>query len=153
MKKSIFISAVLLIATIVCGLMIFRNSNEQAPAAVQTPNRITGEPAQTADAAQILRKQKIAEEYGKLPINFEPNVGQTDERVKFMARGHGYSLFLTDAEAVLALRKQGKTRAQDKNAVVKIATYNGNPAADSTGAKIARLVRFRFRKICFASMP
>ncbi len=34
---------------------------------------------------------------------FERNVGQTDPRVMFLARGKGYTVFLTSAEAVLAL--------------------------------------------------
>jgi hypothetical protein len=43
--------------------------------------------------------------YGKLPLSFEINQGQTESRVKFMSRGSGYSLFLTGDEAVLVLRK------------------------------------------------
>jgi hypothetical protein len=42
--------------------------------------------------------------YGHLPLMFEPNLGQTDSRVKFLARGNGYGLFLTSQEAVLTLR-------------------------------------------------
>ena len=30
-----------------------------------------------------------------MPLVFEPNVGQTDSRVKFMARSAGYVAFLT----------------------------------------------------------
>ena len=37
------------------------------------------------------------------PIAFEANTGQTDARVRFLSRGDGYSLFLTDDESVLAL--------------------------------------------------
>ena len=33
-----------------------------------------------------------------LPMFFEANQGQTDPRVKFLSRGHGYSLFLTANE-------------------------------------------------------
>ena len=33
--------------------------------------------------------------YGQLPLSFEINRGQSDDRVKFLARGQGYSLFLT----------------------------------------------------------
>ncbi|MBI3014117.1 MAG: SBBP repeat-containing protein [Candidatus Tectomicrobia bacterium] len=43
--------------------------------------------------------------YNKLPLIFEANRGQTDAQVKFLSRGHGYTLFLTSTEAVLALRK------------------------------------------------
>jgi hypothetical protein len=40
------------------------------------------------------------------PLAFEANVGQTDKRVKFLARGQGYSLFLTDRDAVFVIRDQ-----------------------------------------------
>jgi hypothetical protein len=43
--------------------------------------------------------------YGKLPLAFESNQGQTDQQVKFLSRGAGYSLFLTPTEAVLALNE------------------------------------------------
>src|ERR1700735_5027177 len=46
---------------------------------------------------------KLAEEYGRLPLAFDKNLGQTDSRVRFLARGQGYEMFLTPAEAVLAL--------------------------------------------------
>ena len=44
--------------------------------------------------------------YGRLPLSFEENRGQTDPRVKFLARGSGYALFLTPTEAVLKLRRR-----------------------------------------------
>ena len=37
------------------------------------------------------------------PLSFAPNAGQTDARVRFLARGRGYQIFLTDTEAVLSL--------------------------------------------------
>jgi hypothetical protein len=47
---------------------------------------------------------KIVENYGKLPLSFEANQGQTDAKVKFLSRGSGYTLFLTGDEAVFSLR-------------------------------------------------
>jgi hypothetical protein len=41
--------------------------------------------------------------YGKLPLSFEENVGQTAKEVRFISRGAGYKLFLTSQEAVLGL--------------------------------------------------
>lgn len=41
--------------------------------------------------------------YAELPMTFERNAGQTDSDVRFLARGAGYSLFLTPTEAVLSL--------------------------------------------------
>ena len=43
--------------------------------------------------------------YAGLPLLFEQNVGQTDERAKFISRGSGYNLFLTETGPVLALRR------------------------------------------------
>ncbi len=78
-------------------------------------------------------KAKIAESYGSLPIHFEPNLGQTDEQVKFVARGNNYGLFLTGTEAVLSLRQAGKSKAPDKTAVVRMQIDGANPSAESTG--------------------
>ena len=40
---------------------------------------------------------------GRAPLAFEPNLGQSDPQVRYLARGAGYALFLTRDEAVLAL--------------------------------------------------
>ena len=49
-------------------------------------------------------KAQVSEAYGKLPLHFEANQGQTDAQVQFLSRGIGYTLFLTPTEAVLVLR-------------------------------------------------
>ncbi|MCU1302164.1 MAG: hypothetical protein JWQ87_2448 [Candidatus Sulfotelmatobacter sp.] len=41
---------------------------------------------------------------GQLPLIFEPNQGQADPGMKFVARGAGYSLFLNQSGAVLGMR-------------------------------------------------
>ncbi|MGB6855631.1 MAG: SBBP repeat-containing protein, partial [Terracidiphilus sp.] len=41
--------------------------------------------------------------YAALPMSFEANAGQTDSSVKFLVHAPGYSLFLTNREAVLSL--------------------------------------------------
>ena len=40
---------------------------------------------------------------GKLPLAFEPNLGQAPNEVKFLAHGGGYGLYLNSTSAVLAL--------------------------------------------------
>jgi len=56
--------------------------------------------------------------YDHLPLMFEPNLGQTDPQVKFMTRGNGYSLFLTDGAAVLSLAHAGRARNQQTDQVL-----------------------------------
>ncbi len=48
-------------------------------------------------------KAQVVEAYGKLPLSFEANRGQSDPQVKFLARGKGYTLFLTPTEGILVL--------------------------------------------------
>lgn len=50
--------------------------------------------------------------YGKLPLSFEVNQGQSASAVKFLSRGGGYTMFLTGDEAVLALRNSGVTNQE-----------------------------------------
>lgn len=49
-------------------------------------------------------RKRLKEDYGKLPMSFEANRGQTAAQVKFLSRGPGYTLFLTTDEAVLKLQ-------------------------------------------------
>ncbi|MEP7342174.1 MAG: SBBP repeat-containing protein [Acidobacteriota bacterium] len=63
----------------------------------------------TTSAPDAATKARVEENYGKLPLSFEANKGQTDARVKFLSRGQGYSFFLTPSEAVMTLnRAEGK---------------------------------------------
>jgi hypothetical protein len=62
--------------------------------------------AQTqTEPAPALHKRVALSEYGNLPLSFEANLGQTDGQVKFLSRGSGFSLFLTNDEALIALKK------------------------------------------------
>ena len=67
----------------------------------------------SASSLQHQPAPSVAAAYGKLPLTFEPNQGQDDPRVRFSSRGQGYSLFLTDSEAVLSLSKQ-EPQSQNK---------------------------------------
>src|SRR5256886_4343528 len=55
--------------------------------------------------ATAAREARVSESYGKLPLHFEANQGQTHQDVRFLARGAGYSLYLTAGEAGLGLTK------------------------------------------------
>jgi len=53
---------------------------------------------------------RLNESYGKLPLHFEVNRGQTDKNVDFLSRGPGYGLYLTAGEAVLVLSKHADAK-------------------------------------------
>ena len=48
----------------------------------------------------------VAANFGKIPLSFQPNVGQADPRVQFVSHGMGYSLYLTPGEAYVSLENQ-----------------------------------------------
>src|SRR5687768_14237506 len=73
-----------------------------------------------AQSESAVAQRSLAVSYGNVPISFVANQGQTDERVKFLARGQGYSLFLTPAEAVLTLRASSRAAAEQRAAVVRM---------------------------------
>jgi len=52
---------------------------------------------------QSSHKHPTARVYGNVPLAFEPNEGQAETGVKFLARGPGYTLSLAVDKAVLAL--------------------------------------------------
>jgi hypothetical protein len=48
--------------------------------------------------------QSATTRYGKLPLSFEPNQGQTDAQIRFLSRGAGYTIFLSPTSATFALQ-------------------------------------------------
>ena len=74
----------------------------QAPNSIPIPHSLIATPTNQVSQAS---KQHLVETYGRLPLSFEANHGQTDGSVQFLSRGNGYTLFLTANEAVLSLRK------------------------------------------------
>src|SRR5207245_4469380 len=56
---------------------------------------------------------RLSESYGKLPLHFEANQGQTHKDVRFLSRGLGYSLYLTAGEAVLVLSRPNPDAKRD----------------------------------------
>jgi len=79
----------------------------------------------------------LDKDFGRVPVAFEANVGQTDESVRFLARGVGHSLFLTDGEAVLDLAGPRTTddegRERQTNDVLRLRFAGANPTPDVVG--------------------
>jgi hypothetical protein len=115
--------------------LLFSQSN---PVPLVNPSESLA-PAIGAPQAGPKVQATILDRYGKLPLSFEANHGQTDGRVKFLSRTGGYSLFLTADEAVLTLRgkKTKKSSPQGLSA--------DRPSADRLAAD--RLAADRLRPV------
>ena len=61
--------------------------------------------------------QRVTATMMGMPLQFEANHGQVDAQVKFLARGIGYTLFLTPTESVMVLQQQDTTTENDGRTV------------------------------------
>jgi HYDIN/CFA65/VesB-like, Ig-like domain/Beta-propeller repeat len=84
-------TVVCLLISIFIGLATWSSSYGQEKAQVRFPEA-------------GLRAREVAS-YNHLPLSFEVNKGQVSRQVKYLARGQGFALFLTQNDAILQLRK------------------------------------------------
>ncbi|HEV8132422.1 MAG TPA: hypothetical protein VGQ81_14330 [Acidobacteriota bacterium] len=86
-------------------------------------------PASSDSTAQA----RVDRAYGRLPLQFEANQGQTDPRVKFLSRGTGHTLFLTSTEAVLVFSKgQAGTETPGRGSITR--GRHGTATLETRGA-------------------
>src|SRR6266566_5517405 len=102
MKRSTYQTALLISASAALAVLASSRSTRTATRTAANLSKPSNSDQRPNQAGQ----QRLAENYGKLPLSFEANQGQTDPRVKFLSRGSGYTLLLTGDEAVLALRSR-----------------------------------------------
>ena len=126
-------------------------------ASAARPQFVNASFSPNADASH----QRVLKAYGRLPLAFDANQGQTDPQVKYLARGNGYTLFLTANKAVLSMssisgsplrdalsrRYMGITRwqklmqqrtrqAQTKMAVLNMEMVGANPHPQIAGQNL-----------------
>ncbi|MEW5986280.1 MAG: pectin acetylesterase-family hydrolase [Chloroflexota bacterium] len=85
-------------------------------------------------AGSVVTLQSVmTQAYGRLPLSFELNQGQSDASVKFLSRGAGYTLLLTSSEAILALAEaaspDGVALSPSFSSVLRLSLAGANPAA------------------------
>ncbi len=100
------------IARVLVVLLFASLATLPAPLPTSRPSGLRHFSTPPPDAAG---RRLVADAYGRLPMAFEANRGQTDPQVQFLARGRGYALFLTALEAVMVLtppQRQDATRLE-----------------------------------------
>jgi beta-propeller repeat-containing protein/ASPM-SPD-2-Hydin domain-containing protein/HYDIN/CFA65/VesB family protein len=92
----------------------------------------------------LAARRKPSLKYARQPLRFEENHGQTNGRVDFLARGLGYTVFLTRQGVVLSLSSGQKSNVKSQKSlatrhsplatdVVRLNLVGANPAAKVTG--------------------
>jgi hypothetical protein len=92
-------------------------------------------PARLAQSSSAGGREQTLTAYSHLPLMFEPNQGQTDASVRFVAHGSGYGLYLTAHEAVLALPQSAINPQHPalQTSVVRMTLAGANSAAEPAG--------------------
>ena len=62
---------------------------------------------------------RVLNAYNRLPLAFDANQGQTDPQVKYLARGRGYTLFLTANKTVLSMSSNSASDSPLKDAMIR----------------------------------
>jgi hypothetical protein len=105
--------------------------------ALRLPAKLTPDPKNGAKGlAPISAGNRSVASLAHLPFLFEVNQGQTDPKVKFLARGSRYALFLTADAAVLALQRSAGTELDSakRDAVLSMELVHSNPRTEIQGS-------------------
>jgi hypothetical protein len=78
-----------------------------------------------------------------LPLSFEPNVGQTDPSVRFLAHAQGSTLYFTDSEVVLALQTAAATGSPKLTPLRSTQSLSG-PEARPAAPSAPSVLRLQF---------
>jgi hypothetical protein len=118
---------------LVCLVQFFALTSLFCQSNLDSPIRLSGKVAPPVTSQPEPKVQaKTLDQYGKLPLSFEANQGQSDPQVKYLSRGAGYSLFLTANEAVLRL--SALSRQPSASSVIRMRLNGANGSARVSGA-------------------
>lgn len=141
----------LFLALLALGLMALNSRTWShgvaGPASLETAHTIQSRTSHSDSHGVRYSSQPIGTRVltGNLPLSFEPNRGQTDNRVRFLSSVPGYNVFLTATEAVFSLRippaakddasgaSARNKRARERVSVVRMTLKGSNPQVLARG--------------------
>ena len=127
-RTTFFVIITLAIVALIPGFLSFQRELSVKPALSKS----------TESSSIAPDKQEILQAYGKLPLVFEPNMGQTDDSVQFVSRGQGFGLFLTQSGATLLLKNKGQqAKANEPISAVQVELIGANRNPSSAGLEPA----------------
>jgi hypothetical protein len=130
--KSLFASTAVLLA-IALGWAVVPVRSEPRHPGEQRPAKDSANATQSAT--------NVKNQYGKLPLSFESNVGQSDASVQYISRANGYSLFLSSKETTFLLKANSSASQQstkqaspeagrfERGSSLRLQFPNSNPSA------------------------
>jgi Beta-propeller repeat len=135
-KGRIYAVGVLVTATIAAALLIVSHQARSHQSRVAKSASSASSLSKTIPAAA---RDRLQAAYAALPLAFEPNQGQTDAQVKYMARANGYTLFLTNQDAVFAFHSKTSANQLRMSGRAAMAHASGAPVAKEKPPAVVRM--------------
>jgi len=128
--------ALCVIAVVGIALVVLATADRRSASRASSPH-LASQPKGVTPSA----RERFQAAFASLPLAFEPNQGQADPQVKYLARANGYNLFLTNNDAVFAFHP-----SHPKSSVSEASRRHHGPAfPDSDAQKGAQtVVHMRF---------
>lgn len=122
---------------LIAGVRTIRNSAHPLSAKTAAVAAPSFSSATTSNA----ERRKVLDSYGKLPLSFIENQGQTAQEVRYTSHGGQYDLFLTKSEAVVALRhtKRYDMSPRHRSMSIKHIRADRKAAKDATTTTALRM--------------
>src|ERR1700677_1781412 len=95
------VASVTVVGALAIGSALGLSADKHQGAEGKAPTRLVAMPSAQAHVSSSSKSTAyVSAAYGKLPLAFEPNVGQAKSDAKFLAHGDGYALLLNADSAV-----------------------------------------------------
>ncbi len=123
-------------------LVVAPASHRGNAGALSTPSFESQPGVVKSGAVKPAARDRVQTAHAALPLAFEQNQGQTDSQVKYMARGDGYTLFLTANDAVFSLHSSLNSRGRSlvgRNALSKAKMFSGKQNAQSNSSAVLHM--------------
>jgi hypothetical protein len=135
-KRRLVVMAVALVALVAFAALMAAsqapNAKYSSAASTDSKSGTAAAPVSEPGAALQMSEKEALDAYGKLPLAFVPNEGQTEEAVRYYAQGAGYGFFFTPKGAMLSFA-EGKGGAKGRGGHALALDFLGaNPHATLT---------------------
>jgi hypothetical protein len=132
------------VAVLACTFLLFATLRASRPSSHSASgNSAAAARLNSSSTASRADRSKFLEAYGKLPLSFVENQGQTAQEVRYTSHGSQYDLFLTPQEAVVALRHSKHYDFSPRHRVMSMkAMVADRKAAAAKGSTTALRMQF-----------
>src|SRR6266508_1161858 len=108
LSRGVTVASVVLLAASISAFRGFSSNQLLLPSLAEPSKNLPLHNVGPFGRASLAKdKGKLKELISNLPLAFEANIGQVDQRVKFLSRGVAADLLLGSNEAMLRLRRSG----------------------------------------------